>query len=112
MRIEDIKDAFNEEYNNICYKYNCKIKHQKFTDLDEKECLTFIKKIIQSQYGYEIKKDKENYIMVIPQDSSGNIWKKLYEFKNNAIAVSDNIHDLISPININDKVILESFIED
>jgi len=113
MRLEDIKDAFNDEYNNICYKYNCKIKHQKFTNLDEKECLTFIKKIISSQYGIDIKKDKENYKMTIPQDSYGNIWKKLYEYKNNKISENDDIHILINPVNINDKSILEEgFIED
>jgi hypothetical protein len=112
MRLEDIKDAFNEEYNNICYKYNCRIKHQKFTDLDEKECLTFIKKIILSQYGFDIKKDKENYKMTIPQDSAGSIWKKLYEFKNNKVAENDDIHLLISPTNVNDKSLEEGFIED
>jgi hypothetical protein len=112
MRLEDIKDAFNEEYNNICYKYNCRIKHQKFTDLDEKECLTFIKKIIISQYGFDIKKDKENYKMTIPQDSAGSIWKKLYEFKNNKVAENDDIHLLINPTNINDKSLEEGFIED
>jgi len=113
MRIEDIKDAFSDEYNNICYKYNCRIKHQKFTDLDEKETLVFIRKIISSQYGYEIKKDKETYKMIIPNDSSGNIWKKLYEFKNNLVAENDDIHVLINPINVNDKAVLdEGFIED
>jgi hypothetical protein len=112
MRLEDIKDAFNEEYNNICYKYNCRIKHQKFTDLDEKECLTFIKKIILSQYGFDIKKDKENYKMTVPQDSAGSIWKKLYEFKNNKVAENDDIHLLISPTNVNDKSLEEGFIED
>jgi hypothetical protein len=113
MRMEDIKDAFTDEYNNICYKYDCRIKNQKFTDLDEKECLTFIKKIIQSQYGFEIKKDKENYKLVVPNDSSGNVWKKLYEFKNNIIAENDDLHILINPVNVNDKAILEEgFIED
>jgi hypothetical protein len=112
MRIEDIKDAYNDEYNNICFKYNCIIKHQKFTDLDDKECLTFIKKIITSQYGFEIKKDKENYKLVIPNDSSGNVWKKLYEFKNNIIAENDDLHILINPININDQTLLQGFIED
>jgi len=113
MRMEDIKDAFTDEYNNICYKYDCRIKNQKFTDLDEKECLTFIKKIIQSQYGFEIKKDKENYKLVVPNDSSGNIWKKLYEFKNNIIAENDDLHILINPVNVNDKAVLEEgFIED
>ena len=112
MRIEDIKDAYNDEYNNICFKYNCRIKHQKFTDLDDKECLTFIKKIITSQYGFEIKKDKENYKLVIPNDSSGNVWKKLYEFKNNIIAENDDLHILINPININDQTLLQGFIED
>jgi len=112
MRIEDIKDAYNDEYNNICFKYNCRIKHQKFTDLDDKECLTFIKKIITSQYGFEIKKDKENYKLVIPNDSSGNVWKKLYEFKNNINAENDDLHILINPININDQTLLQGFIED
>jgi len=112
MRIEDIKDAYNDEYNNICFKYNCRIKHQKFTDLDDKECLTFIKKIITSQYGFEIKKDKENYKLVISNDSSGNVWKKLYEFKNNIIAENDDLHILINPININDQTLLQGFIED
>jgi hypothetical protein len=113
MRMEDIKDAFTDEYNNICYKYDCRIKNQKFTDLDEKECLTFIKKIIQSQYGFEIKKDKENYKLVVPNDSSGNIWKKLYEFKSNIVAENDDLHIFINPVYVNDKAILEEgFIED
>jgi hypothetical protein len=45
IRIEDIKDAFNDEYNNICYKFNCKIRHKNFVDLEDKDSSAFIKKI-------------------------------------------------------------------
>jgi len=111
MRIEDIKDAYNDEYNNICYKFNCKIKNKNFVELDDKEGLMFIKKIINSQYGFEIKKDTDSYKMVIPNEGEVNMWNKLYEYKNNKAAVNEGLNDLIKPININDHLD-EVFIED
>ena len=111
MRIEDIKDAYNDEYNNICYKFNCKIKNKNFVELDDKEGLMFIKKIINSQYGFEIKKDNDNYKMIIPNEGEVNMWNKLYEYKNNKAVVNEGLSDLISPININDHLD-EVFIED
>jgi hypothetical protein len=113
MAIENIKDAYSDEYTNICYKYNCKVRHQNFTNLDEKESISFVKKIIQSQYGFEIKKDKENYKMMIPIDSSGNIWNKLFEYKNNKPVENENLNQIIKPVNVNEKGELdEGFIED
>ena len=111
MRIEDIKDAYNDEYNNICYKFNCKIKNKNFIELDDKEGLMFIKKVINSQYGFEIKKDTDNYKMIIPNEGEVNMWNKLYEYKNNKAAVNEGLSNLISPININDHLD-EVFIED
>ena len=113
MAIENIKDAYNDEYTNICYKYNCKVRHQNFTNLDEKESINFVKKIIQSQYGFEIKKDKESYKMMIPIDSTGNIWNKLFEYKNNKQVENENLNQIIKPVNVNEKGELdEGFIED
>lgn len=111
MRIEDIKDAYNDEYNNICYKFNCKIKNKNFIELDDKEGLMFIKKIINSNYGFEIKKDGDNYKMNIPNEGEVNMWNKLYEYKNNKTAENKSLSHLISPININDHLD-EIFIED
>ena len=71
----------------------------------------FIKKIINSQYGFEIKKDNDNYKMIIPQDGEVNLWNKLYEYKNNKTVINEGLSDLISPININDHLD-EIFIED
>ena len=113
LRIEDIKDAYNDEYNNICYKFNCKIRHRNFTDLDDKESLTFIKKIILSQYGFEIKKEKDNYKMIIQNDSIGNIWNKLYEYKNNCQVNNESLHQIIKPISVSEKVdINDGFIDE
>jgi hypothetical protein len=113
IRIEDIKDAFNDEYNNICYKFNCKIRHKNFVDLEDKDSSAFIKKIIKLQYGFDIKKDKDNYIMIVPFDSTGNIWTKLYEYKKNKNVENEKLNDLIEPINISDKIdIDDGFIED
>ena len=113
MRIEDIKDTYDGEYNQICYKYNFKIKNKNFTDLDVKDALAFIKKIILSQYGLEIKKDKEVYKLCVTNDSNGNIWNKLFEYKNNKPSENENLNKLISPIVINDIKDLDyGFIED
>ena len=111
MRIEDIKDAYNEEYNNICYKFNCKIKNKNFTSLDEKESFTFIKKIINTQYGFEIKKEEDVYKMIVTKDETGNLWNTLFEYKNNKVVDKEGLHDLICPVNIGENS-NDVFIED
>ena len=104
IQIEDIKDTFNTKYNNICYKFNCKISNKNFLDFDEKESLTFIKKIIKSQYGLEIKKESNDYKLVVPTDDGSSMWKKLFEYKNNIIVENQNLNSLIEPLNITDKM--------
>jgi hypothetical protein len=111
MRIEDIKDAYNEEYNNICYKFNCKIKNKNFTSLDEKESFTFIKKIINTQYGFEIKKEEDVYKMIVTTGETGNLWNTLFEYKNNKVVDKEGLHDLICPVNIGENS-NDVFIED
>ena len=113
IQIEDIKDTFNVEYNNICYKYNCKISHKNFLDFDEKEALIFIKKIIKTQYGLEIKKENSSYKLVVQSDNGNSIWKKLFEYKKNITTDNDNLNSLIEPINITDRIGQDdNFIED
>ena len=114
LNIENIKECFNEEYNNICYKFGCKIRHRNFVELDEKEAFKFIKKIIKIQYGFEIKKTKnEAYVMNVQVDDSGSIWNKLYEYKKNKVVTDENLNKLIEPVNITDKLeIDDGFIED
>jgi hypothetical protein len=104
IQIEDIKDTFNTEYNNICYKFNCKILNKNFLDFDEKESLTFIKKIIKSQYGLDIKKEGNDYKLTVPTDDGSSMWKKLFEYKNNIVVENQYLNSLIEPLNITDKM--------
>lgn len=113
IQIEDIKDTFNMEYNNICYKFGCKISHKKFLEFDEKEAMTFIKKIIKTQYGLEIKKDGTNYKLMVPMDDGSNMWKKLFEYKKNIETTEQNLNSLIEPMTITDRIDSEEgFIEE
>ena len=114
LNVVNIKECFNDEYNNICYKFGCKIRHKSFVELDEKEAFHFIKKIIKIQYGLEIKKTKnDEYIMNVYVDDNGSVWNKLYEYKKNKVVTDENLNKLIEPVNITDKLeIDDGFIED
>lgn len=113
IQIEDIKDTFNMEYNNICYKFGCKISHKKFLEFDEKEAMTFIKKIIKIQYGLEIKKDGTDYKLMVPMDDGSSMWKKLFEYKKNIETTDQNLNSLIEPMTITDRIDSEEgFIEE
>jgi hypothetical protein len=114
LNVVNIKECFNDEYNNICYKFGCKIRHKNFVELDEKEAFHFIKKIIKIQYGLEIKKTKnDEYVMNVYVDDNGSVWNKLYEYKKNKVVTVETLNKLIEPINITDKLeIDEGFIED
>ena len=114
LNVVNIKECFNDEYNNICYKFGCKIRHKSFVELDEKEAFHFIKKIIKIQYGLEIKKTKnDEYIMNVYVDDNGSVWNKLYEYKKNKVVTDESLNKLIEPVNITDKLeIDDGFIED
>ena len=75
--------------------------------------MTFIKKIIKTQYGLEIKKDGTDYKLMVPMDDGSNMWKKLFEYKKNVETTDQNLNSLIEPMTITDRIDSEEgFIEE
>jgi hypothetical protein len=107
-----IQAEFDDKYNDICYKFNCKYQNKNFTELDQKEAVTFVKKIIKSQYGLDIKKESNVYKLCVPVDGVDSMWNKLFEYKKNKVVEGESLNNLIEPINVGDKMEEEGFIND
>lgn len=96
--IEDILDD-NEIVSDIdskieyfIHKFNIAFPKKKVSEMDTKDKLKFISKIIESQYGLTITKDAgKNYYL-----SDNNKWDELYEYRNNKPS---------SGVKLNEKII-------
>jgi hypothetical protein len=110
--ILSIQAEFDDKYNDICYKFNCKYQNKNFTELDQKEAATFVKKIVKSQYGLDIKKEGTNYKLCVPVDGTDNLWNKLFEYKKNKVVEGESLNNLIEPVNVGDKMEEEGFLND
>ena len=113
--IVSIQAEFDDSYNDICYKFNCKYQNKNFTELDRKDAVAFVKKIIKSQYGLDIKKEGSVYkLCVAVEGSTGgeNMWNKLFEYKKNKLVEGENLNNLIEPVNVGDKMEDDGFLAD
>jgi hypothetical protein len=73
------------------HKFNIAFPKKKLSEMDTKDKLKFISKIIESQYGLTITKDNgKNYYL-----SDNNKWDELYEFRNNTPPVDKKLSDKI-----------------
>jgi hypothetical protein len=86
-----IKDIDNKiEY--FIHKFNIAFPKKKLSDMECKDRIKFISKIIESQYGLTISKDTgKNYYL-----TDNNRWDELYEFRYNKPS---------SGIKLNDKIV-------
>jgi len=113
--VVSIQAEFDDSYNDICYKFNCKYQNKNFTELDRKDAINFVKKIIKSQYGLDIKKEGTIYKLCVPVEGSvggESMWNKLFEYKKNKLVEGENLNNLIEPVNVGDKMEEDGFIND
>jgi len=88
----DIISDIDSKIEYFIHKFNIAFPKKKLSEMDTKDKLKFISKIIESQYGLTITKDSaKNYYL-----SDNNKWDELYEFRNNKSA---------SGIKLNEKII-------
>ena len=96
-KIEDILNE-NEIISDIdskleyfIHKYNITFPKKKISEMETKDKLKFISKIIESQYGLSIIKDSgKNYYL-----SDNKKWDELYEYRNNTSASGKKLNDKI-----------------
>jgi hypothetical protein len=85
-----VKDIDNKlEY--FIHKFNLAFPKKKLSEMECKDKIKFISKIIESQYGLTITKDNaKNYYLC-----DNNKWDELYEFRNSASASGKKLNDKI-----------------
>ena len=87
----DIISDIDSKLEYFIHKFNIAFPKKKVSEMDTKDKLKFISKIIESQYGLTITKDSgKNYYL-----SDNNKWDELYEYRNNVSASGKKLNDKI-----------------
>lgn len=87
----DIISDIDSKLEYFIHKFNIAFPKKKVSEMDTKDKLKFISKIIESQYGLTITKDSgKNYYL-----TDNNKWDELYEYRNNTSASGKKLNDKI-----------------